>query len=1048
MICAACRSETADNSRFCPICGTPLTVATRSREARKTVTILFMDIVGSTSLAERLDPEPLHQIMERYFAACSSAIIEHGGAVEKFIGDAVMAVFGATVSREDDAPRAVSAAAAMVAAIRELSDELTVTHRVRLEVRCGICSGEVVSVTAGNGDFRVIGDPVNTAARLQTAADPGQILVGEDTARLVRACADLRPVAPLLLKGKAEPVPAWQFISLKPAGRDDPAPRVPSLIGRADELAELLRFYRRATASRTARQISVLGPPGIGKSRLVRQLVTDYLARDAIVLTGRCSAYGRGITYKPLADLLGSYPGGWSELILLLATAGAAGDRAARVLAGIMHGTQAAPGTPTGVEEISWAVRFLLELMGAAGPVVVIWEDLHQAEATLLDLIEDVNTWLHGVPVLVICVARTDLLELRPGWCRGVPGTSLLELGPLTYEQSAEMVCALAMGEDVLAHDSSALCERVARECDGNPLIAELMIDVFAETAPGSAVPPTIHALFSARLDQLPPDERRLLELAAVAGREFTWSQLDPLIDAEQITQDDAAELMASLVRRRIIEHASNGALRFGQSLLRDTAYALAPKTCRERWHLLLATWYAGGEAAADDRLALAYHVEVACLLRSELRPGDSALPGLAAQAAAILLAEGRTAQHRQDLPGAAALLERGRGLLPDDDDRQTSLALHISDCWLGLSDSGRALTALTAPGGVPDRQHQLVCSIQRQIVELRLGLAPAHVVADRAEQLSADLAADPGADRAWCRYWQLTAYLHLAADRTALADEALSHALEHARHMDDADEAERLLCAICELAQWAPSPVSAGLDLCARLSVEFTANRALLVPVLLTQARLAALAGDHDSASAALAAVMAHAHDLHIDRADAVTMAVAGFVASVAGDHEQAAAHYRRGCELLTEMGQLGDAQAVRAAWARELFELGQLDRAADALAALGSDLAAMEPRARIAVLGLRARAESTANEHGTAVALATEAARLADDTDDLCLQGDALFDLAAVSHQAGCGSDAVIAAQQASARYQLRGATQLDLRLRDWLIASGLARPDDARG
>jgi class 3 adenylate cyclase len=294
------------------MCGNLLRLSSPG-EARKNVATLFIDLVGSTALAERLDPEALREVTDRYFATCLSCITEHGGMVEKFIGDAVMAAFGAVVSHEDDALRAVRAAMATLAAIRELNTEITATHQVSLEVRCGICTGEVVVITAPGADFRVVGDAVNTASRLQTAAAAGDILICPDTAAMVRTRVGLEQVPPLRLKGKAEFVRAWRATDLASPQQDVMAPQAP-LIGRADELEELRHRFRRVTRRQQVCLVTVLGAPGVGKSRLVQEFLTDLGPDGALVVSGQCSSYGRGITYQPLAGILGSYPGGWRAL--------------------------------------------------------------------------------------------------------------------------------------------------------------------------------------------------------------------------------------------------------------------------------------------------------------------------------------------------------------------------------------------------------------------------------------------------------------------------------------------------------------------------------------------------------------------------------------------------------------------------------------------------------------------------------------------------------------------------------------------------------------
>jgi class 3 adenylate cyclase len=1022
------------------MCGSPVGAPATAREARKNVAILFMDLVGSTALGESLDPEPLRQIMDRYFTVASSSILDHGGAVEKFIGDAILAVFGAPVSHEDDALRAVRAARQAFAQVSDLSDGLLATHKVTLEVRCGICSGEVIAITTPDGDFRVVGDSVNTAARLQAAAEPGQILVDAPTASMVRACIGLEPVAaPLRLKGKAQPVPAWRVsggdLPPQPAANPAAAP----LIGRDDELAELRSAFRRVTKRNQLCLVTVLGAPGIGKSRLVRDFVSTLRPAEVSVLTGRCSPYGRGITYKPLAEMLNA--NGWDNLATTMRSEGGEAQRAAESLSGILGGGDcpdgdAVPAEPAGIEEISWAVRYLLAQLGKKKPVIMVWEDLHWAESTLLDMIDDVVSWLTDVPVLLLCVSRMDLLDIRPTWGGGKPCALALEVSPLSRTESAELVAAIATREEVSAHQTEALCERVAAECEGNPLFAELMLDVYTET-PAAKLPPTITALLTARLDQLPHGERQLLEVASAVGRGFSWPVLSALLAADE-TLTGAAEKLDRLVRRRIISRVDGGGFRFAQALMRDMAYGLSPKSTRERWHLMLAGQMAGlvaqnaNGSLGEDQTALAYHVEAARLLQRELRPGDSGLPSLAPQAAEILIGEGTKALRRRDLPGAATLLGRARALVPPGDERQIPLMLYISDCWLGLSDATAALAPLTALAGQADRRHEVIGEVQRCIVELTLGLKSAEEITARADQLAgaltaAEQAGAPADDRAWCRLHQLRAYLAMADEAFAKAEAQFRLAFERARSLQDSYETDRLLVGICELAQWAPTPVRETLELCAEMSQRFATNRALLVPVLLTKARLAAVAGDLALARAALAAAREHTDDLHLDVAEVVITEVSGLIAALAGDHQRAQAGYRRGQALLLQMGRTKDALAFDAYAARQMFEQGDVAAADLAARRLTSSADATDLRTKVVVHALRGRIAATMGQSGLALDFSETATARSDETDDLCLQGDCYTDLAIVAMAAGRPAIAGAAAATALDRYLAKGATML---------------------
>ena len=409
-----------------------------------------------------------------------------------------------------------------------------------------------------------------------------------------------------------------------------------------------------------------------------------------------------------------------------------------------------------------------------------------------------------------------------------------------------------------------------------------------------------ISAVLTARLDQLSADERRLLEVASVIGREFSGSALTALLTADQVSVRQAQEILAQLVRRRFLVRVSSDSFRFEQLLMHESAYQCSPKATRERLHLLLAAQLARliGDGDADfglqDPMVLVHHVEGAVLLRRELQPGSTGLPELAPQTAAILISEGTKALHRRDLPGAAALLDRARRLIPADDERQIQLMLYISDC-LSMREPVRAIEALLADD--PEPGFGIVARIQRSLIELRMGTAPPEAFARMAGQIEHDLADTAENDRAWCRLYQLKAQLNLVADRYATAQANFELALDRARRLRDGHEEDRLLGGICEIAPYSPIDVASGLRLCAEMSERFATNRALLVPVLLPKAVLSALGDDLAGARAALSEAVAHASDLHLpaDLYDGVIMGITALVDSLAGEYRLAAAGYRR---------------------------------------------------------------------------------------------------------------------------------------------------------
>jgi class 3 adenylate cyclase len=1026
------------------MCGAAIGRPDLPRESRKNVVVLFADIVGSTALAERLDPEMVRQILDQYFAACAAVIADYGGVVEKFIGDAVMAVFAVPVAHGDDALRAVRAALGLTAAITDLNASLRQTHGTRLELRTGICSGQAMVTILAGGEFRVVGDAVNTASRLQSAAAPGEILISAQTARMVRGQVGLTPVPPLTLKGKAAAVPAFRVDS--PESLPEAAAAVP-LIGRDHELARLAEAYRETSARGQCRRVTVLGPPGIGKSRLAREFAAT--APGATSITASCLSYGRGATYQPVIALVGSLDGGW-------ATAGPAlsddpqGERALDCLRGLCGTGQAGAGRSgngglaAGAAEIAWAVHRLLEALARRGPLIVVWDDLHAAEPTLLDLIEDVASWLAGAPVLMLCLARPELTETRPQWGHGGSFATTVDLAQLSAEQSAELVAQLASQQDVHAQELDEASVRVVTACEGNPLFAGLMLDMIADGADSTVLPPTVQALLEARLDQVSSAERDLLEKAAVIGREFTATQLAILLQSPE--RPPAAGTLRLLQDRGLIQGSGEpGAFRFTQAMLRDTAYGVSPKSERARWHQALADWLTGQPDPPSDLLG--YHLEAACVLTRDIRPGDRGLPSLAARAADVLVADGLLAMRRNDLPAAVALLERGANLLPPGDARHRPLALHISDCRIGLWDEAGALAALAAaeramPG---DARTAVACATQRCILALRAGSASPESLAAEADRIAGGLGGDPGDFLGWCRYYQLRAFLLLAGERIADAQAALRAAMNMARRAGDRDEEDRIATGICELAVWGPATVADGLALCSSLTDRFAADRVLLVPVVATRAGLAALAGDVASARGFLADARRYVRDLHLGLAAAVVDQMTGVVESVAGAHQAAADAFRSGAAAMRAAGQLPGAQTLEVCAAREVFADGRAAEAEQLLDEATAGRQETDMRTGLLAVALRGRLAAAAGRSAEGLAAAQQAADLAERTDDLRIQGDVRFDLAEVLALSGHDAQAVAVAGRAAGSYAAKGALLPSRRVAAWLSAR---RPPAAGG
>jgi class 3 adenylate cyclase/tetratricopeptide (TPR) repeat protein len=580
---------------------------------RKVVTIVFCDLTGSTALGDRTDPEALRATMRGYYEEMRTILERHGGTVEKFVGDAVMAVFGVPLSHEDDALRAVRAAWEMRAAVPALG----------LQARIGVNTGEVVT---GEGDTLVTGDAVNIAARLEQAAEAGQVLIGDVTRRLVRDAARVEPVT-VTAKGKPEPLPAFRLVDLDPDASGVARRLDTRLIGREHELDLLNRAFQRTVNERSCQLFTLLGPAGVGKSRLTAEFLQTV---DATVATGRCLDYGDGITLWPVIGVLKQL--GADETIERI--------------------TGTIPST-----ELLWTVRTELERHAQERPLIVVLEDIHWGEPTFFDLIDHVSDLTRGVPLMLLCIARPELLDDRPGWGGGKLNATTTLLEPLSAADSADLVAALGADLDETVRN------RVLSAAEGNPLFVEEMVALALEDGDVRA-PSTVQALLQARLDRLPPAQRSVMERGAVEGEIFHRLSVTELsgvpVDAE----------LVGLVRKELIRPergsiADDDAYRFRHLLIRDAAYEALPKETRAELHERFARWLErqGGLVELDE--IVGHHLEQATLYRRELGRPDVELDRAAA---ARLGAAGMAALRREDFGATDKLLSRAIALTPRGD--------------------------------------------------------------------------------------------------------------------------------------------------------------------------------------------------------------------------------------------------------------------------------------------------------------------------------------------------------------------------------------------
>ncbi len=683
--CPACGVENPEGSRFCNACGERFAETSPAPEVRKTVTVVFCDVTGSTALGERLDAEALRRVMMRYFDTMTLAIERHGGTVEKFIGDAVMAVFGIPTTHEDDAIRAVRAAGDMREGLRELNKELERDHGATLECRIGVNTGEVVAGDASTRQALITGDTVNVAARLEQGAAPGEVLIAESTARLVRDAAVLEAVEPLDLKGKAEPVAAHRLVAVH-AGAAGTARRMDSpLIGRERQLGQLRQAFDEVTADRVCHLFTVLGPAGVGKSRLVQEAL-GHLGAEATVLRGRCLSYGEGITYWPLIEVVRDALGDGSvaDVDLAAAIAGlipsdpSADEVASRVAAVVSGGA----GLSATAEEIGWAVRRFLEGLARERPVIVVLDDIHWAEPSFLDLLDQLTDWSRDAPILVVCMARHDLLETSPGWGGGKLHATTVALEPLSADEVEHLVENFLAGGEI----DDALRRRIEDAAGGNPSFVEETLAMLVDdgvlrrdggrwVATGDldqvAVPPTIQALLAARLDRLDDADRLLLGRASIVGLSFYLGALRELTPEPE--RGDVARRVQQLLRRDLIrpdvsDVAGEEAFRFHHVLLRDAAYQMLPKETRAGLHERFAGWLDAHPGLADLDEFVGYHLEQAHALRLELGPEDDDARSMAGRAADRLSTAGKRARDRGDFRASENLYRRAAALRGPND--------------------------------------------------------------------------------------------------------------------------------------------------------------------------------------------------------------------------------------------------------------------------------------------------------------------------------------------------------------------------------------------
>src|SRR5512132_1180938 len=614
---------------------------------RKLATVLFVDLVDSTGLVSGADPEVVRQRVNRYFDDVSRCIRMHGGTVEKFAGDAVMAAFGVPLAHEDDAERALRAALQIVPAVTELG----------LKVRIGVEAGEVV-VEDAESTFAT-GEAVNLAARLQQAAPEDGILMGPAVRRLADGRVVAEPSEPVPVAGRPEPLPSWRLVEI--TSQPGRALAAAPFVGRDVELDLLHNTYARAVRDRRAHLVTVFGEPGIGKSRLIREFAEGI--ERATILRGRSLPFGEGVTYWALAEMVKQSAGISDDDPVAEAfdklRACCESDAIADLLA-TAAGLLGASEREHKREELLWAARAWAEEFALMQPLVLVFEDIHWAEEPLLHVIEHIARAVRDAPLLIICVTRPELLELKPSWGGGNLRATAIELAPLTPDESEQLAEGL-QPDGALAPEQRAL---VLEKAEGNPLFLEETVRMLAESGgDGNVIPDTIHALIAARIDALPPDQKQLLQRASVIGRVFWHGALEQL--APEL---DAATLLDALIDRELVlaeersTIAGERAFRFKHILIAEVAYEGVSKARRAELHELFARWL--HDRTGDELMEIrAYHLDRAVCLREELE--GAAPEELRLRAATALEGAGKRALNREAFQTGRSQLLRALELEP-----------------------------------------------------------------------------------------------------------------------------------------------------------------------------------------------------------------------------------------------------------------------------------------------------------------------------------------------------------------------------------------------
>ena len=952
-LCPSCGEQSPEHMRFCNTCGASLATST-ARESRRTVTIVFaMPKVHTTDpAAAPPSPETMRDVMSRYFDGMRTALERHGGTVEKFIGDAVMAVFGLPVRHEDDALRAVRAAADMQASLDALNPGFRTEFELELSNHIGVNSGEVIAGDASTAQRMVTGDAVNTAARLEQAAGAGEVVLGDLTYRLARDQIEVEFMPPLELKGKAEPVPAYRLVSASTSSAATPVDRTVGtpFVGREVEMGRLAGGLDEAIEGRVARLVTVVGDAGVGKSRLIREFAAATEERARLV-RGRCLPYGDGITFWPLAEVVREAAGiagddsprvATRRIDRLLERAGAE-DREAiveRVAAAINLSPAQFP-----VAELMWGGRRFLESLAAERPIVMLVDDLHWAEATFLDFLDQLLEAVEGASILILGSARHEIAERHAEWSTG-HAEMLVNLYPLSEADAGRIV------EELLGSLDASVRTRIAEAAEGNPLYVEQIVSMLVETGAiergingwvardGAArlqIPPTVQALVASRLDALRSEERAVVDPASVIGLTFAFDAISELV--EDAVQPSLKGDLEVLVTKQLVRQLPEEEVlyRFGHQIIRDTAYGSLLKRARAALHERFVTWAErvnrerGRELEFEE--ILGYHLEQAYGYRTSLGVNDPGAREVGERAAEKLSNAGRRALGRGDLPAAGSLLKRSVDLLPIDAPFRLELLVDLGETY---AQSGRFDDAATVLDEAIEQAQRAVdarlevrARLERAQVDRFRGVEGAMARATQAAQEAIATLEPLGDDAGLARAWRTLVLVEVLQGRLARASEATEKVVHHAQAAGDARIASRAAPGIAYILLHGPTPAASAIPQFEDLLASVSGDRKTEAVIVGTLAVLRAMRGEFEEARALYKRGQVMLEELGGGTDAASTSIDSHRVELLAGDLEGAERELRRDDESLKALDETFFRSTISANLAYVRWLAGNLEEA-----------------------------------------------------------------------------------------------------------------------